>query len=106
MVENLKKLRNEFGISQQTLADKIGVSQQSVNKYENHGVEPDITTLISIADFFNVTVDYLIGRVADKSSIPEVMTEHEFSLLRGYEKLSPTEKDCIRNIINEFNKSR
>lgn len=62
MVKNLKKLRLEFGISQQQLADVIGVSQQSVNKYENHNVEPDIETLIAIAEYFNVTIDYLVGR--------------------------------------------
>lgn len=61
MVENLKKLRNEHGISQQQLADIVGVSQQSINKYENHNVEPDITTLKVIARYFNTTIDYLVG---------------------------------------------
>lgn len=106
MVENLKKLRNELGISQQALAEKIGVSQQSINKYENHGVEPDITTLISIADFFNVTVDYLIGRASDKSDIPDKLTETERSLVREYKKLSSTEKACIKAVIAEFNKAK
>ena len=61
MVENLKKLRTNTNISQQQLADVIGVSQQSINKYENHGVEPDIATLIAIANYFSTSVDYLIG---------------------------------------------
>ncbi|MBQ4036753.1 MAG: helix-turn-helix transcriptional regulator [Clostridia bacterium] len=52
MVKNLKMLRNQMGISQQGLADALGISQQSVNRYENHKVEPDIDTLIKIADFF------------------------------------------------------
>lgn len=52
MIQNLKILRNKKGISQQKLADAIGVSQQSINKYENHKIEPDIDTLIKIADFF------------------------------------------------------
>ncbi len=106
MVENLKKLRNELGISQQYLADKIGVSQQSINKYENHGVEPDITTLISIADFFNVTVDYLIGRTSDKSNTSDKLTEPERYLIREYKKLSLTEKTCIKAVITEFNKAK
>ncbi|MBQ8922805.1 MAG: helix-turn-helix transcriptional regulator [Oscillospiraceae bacterium] len=41
MVKNLKTLRTKFRLSQQQLADVIGVSQQSVNKYENHNIEPD-----------------------------------------------------------------
>lgn len=67
MIKNLKKLRNEYRVSQQKLAEQIMVSQQSINKYENHSVEPDIGTLIKIADYFNVTVDYLIGRTDDAS---------------------------------------
>lgn len=62
MVKNLKKLRNEQGISQRELADIIMVSQQSINKYENHNIEPDIDTLIKIADYFDVSIDYLVGR--------------------------------------------
>lgn len=61
MIANLKKLRNEFNISQQQLADVIGVSQQSINKYENHNIEPDIETLKTMAKFFNTSIDYLVG---------------------------------------------
>lgn len=61
MVANLKKLRNEYNISQQQLADVIGVSQQSINKYENHNIEPDIETLKTMAKFFNTSIDYLVG---------------------------------------------
>lgn len=49
MIANLKKLKEEAGMSQRQLADSIGVSQQSVNKYENHNVEPDIAVLVQIA---------------------------------------------------------
>lgn len=62
MVANLKKLRNEHGYSQKALADMLGITQQAIYKYENLSVEPDIRTLILLADIFNVTVDYLIGR--------------------------------------------
>ena len=61
MLENLKSLRKAAAISQKQLADAIGVSQQSINKYEYHNIEPDIGTLIRIADFFDTSVDYLIG---------------------------------------------
>lgn len=61
MVQNLKQLRKERGISQQALAAHLGISQQAVNKYENHNVEPDIETMTRLADFFGVTLDYLVG---------------------------------------------
>ena len=53
MLPNLKLLRKEYGISQQRLADVLGVSQQSINQYENHRVEPDIRVLSALADYFN-----------------------------------------------------
>lgn len=61
MIKNLKILRNKYNISQQQLANVVGVSQQSINKYENHNIEPDIETLKAIATFFNTTIDYLVG---------------------------------------------
>ena len=67
MVKNLKYLRTRYGISQQQLAEIAGVSQQSVNKYENHNIEPDIRTLTAFADFFHTSVDFLIGAGARKS---------------------------------------
>lgn len=69
MVKNLKNIRKKYGISQQTLALAIGLTQQSVNMYENHKIEPDIDTLIKIANYSNVTVDYLIGRTDNNENI-------------------------------------
>lgn len=85
MVRRLKELRNAKGISQQTLAEKLGVSQQSVNKYENHDIEPDIDTLIAMADYFNVSVDYLIGR--DVNPVP-ILSSSAQNLLSDYQMLS------------------
>ena len=45
MVQNLRKLRLAKGVSQRQLAQAIGTTQQSINKYENHSTEPDIRTL-------------------------------------------------------------
>ena len=69
MLENLKRLRELSGTTQRQLAEAIGVSQQSVNKYENHNIEPDIETLIRIADYFQHTsVDCVIGHGKDRIS--------------------------------------
>ena len=61
MIVNLKELRTRYGISQQQLADEIGVSQQSINKYENHNAEPSIDTLKDLAAYFHTSIDYLVG---------------------------------------------
>mgnify|MGYP004665085013 CR=1 FL=1 len=102
MVKNLKKLRNQFGISQQQLADVIAVSQQSVNKYENHSVEPDIDTLIRMADYFHVTVDYLIGRSETERCEMPGITSGEVDLLNKIRKLKPVQKECILKIIESY----
>lgn len=87
MIEKLKELRRKFNVSQQQLADVIGVSQQSINKYENHNVEPDIATLKAMANYFNVSIDYLVGY--DKSEQSESANDE---LLRIYNLMTPEQK--------------
>lgn len=87
MIKNLKKLRNEHGLSQQQLADSIGVSQQSINKYENHNIEPDIATLMAIASLFNTTIDYLVG-FNENNKKSEIHCE----LLRTFDEMTPQQQ--------------
>lgn len=110
MVKNLRKLRTSRGISQQQLADVIGTTQQSINKYENHSVEPDICALIKLADYFETSVDYLIGHVSpppNQSSAVELdLCKEEFILVRNFRKLSKEEKESIYLILKNYLKSR
>lgn len=48
--------------TQVTLAKKLGVSKQAVSNWENDNIQPSIEMLIRLADTFNVTTDYLLGR--------------------------------------------
>ena len=61
--DNLSSLRKEKNMEQKALAKVLGVSQQTISRWENNVVEPDIKSLIKIADYFDVTTDYLLGRV-------------------------------------------
>ena len=106
MVKNLKLLRTKYNISQQQLAELVGVSQQSINKYENHKIEPDIQTLIKIAEYFNTSVDYLIGHTDIDHIIEKVfsydLNKDEAALIDNYRKLSPKQKYAVSLIIESY----
>ena len=58
----LKELRKKKGISQLRLATELNTTQNTISRYETGEREPGIDELIKIADYFNVSVDYLVGR--------------------------------------------
>lgn len=106
MLKNLKVLREAAGMSQKQLAEAIGVSQQSINKYENHNIEPDIGTLIRIADCFDTSVDYLIGHTAVRHKIESVkqyeLNAEESRIVDSFRKLSRKQKACVATVIDSY----
>lgn len=61
-IMKLKELRNQNNLSQAEIAKILNTSQQNYNRYENGKIEPDLKTLYKLADFFNVSLDYLCDR--------------------------------------------
>jgi len=62
----LKELRKEKKISQLKLAIDLHMNQNNISRYENLEREADYATLIAFADYFSVSVDYLLGRTDNK----------------------------------------
>lgn len=60
--KNLRELREQKNLRQQDIADIVGSSQKNVSNWEIGKFEPDIQTLWKLADYFDVTIDYLVGR--------------------------------------------
>ena len=58
----LKELRKRRGLSQLRLAMELGMNQNSISRYESSEREADYQTLIQLADYFNVSIDYLLER--------------------------------------------
>lgn len=106
MLKNLKILREERGMSQKQLAEIIGVSQQSINKYENHNIEPDIQTLIQIAEYFHTSVDFLVGYTEIRRRIeilhPYELNSDESRIIDQYRQLSMKQRNCIGLLIDSY----
>ena len=76
----LKELRESKGLTQKEVAEIIGYSEISYARYENGKREPDISTLCKLAEYFNVTVDYLIGRskvISPMIKMPDNVASHK-----------------------------
>lgn len=72
----LKELREEMGISQYEFARRLGVAQSTVGGWESGKREPSFDTLKKIAEFFNTSVDYLLGRTNQRNpNKPELPPE-------------------------------
>lgn len=107
MVKNLKYLREKKKISQQKLASIIGTSQQSVNKYENSYIEPDISTLIAMSKHFSTSVDFLIGNTDIEHLIEpttrEDLNEFELSFIEEVRELTEDERNSLLAIAKQLN---
>lgn len=89
--DRIKLLRNEQGMTQEQLGDYLNLSRSSVKGYEIDGVEPSLSVLVKIADIFNVSLDYLLGR-----------TEHKYNI----NVLDEAAKEFLLKVIelaNEYN---
>lgn len=77
--KNLRSLRKEANMRQQDLADELGVAQTTIASYEQDQRFPNHETLIEIADFFNVSIDFLLGRddskTLDMNTVSDNMAE-------------------------------
>ena len=59
--KRLEGLRISYNLTQKQLADKLGVTKQTVSNWENDNILPSIETLMRICQFFNVSTDYVLG---------------------------------------------
>ena len=96
--ENLKRLRKEKGVTQEKLSEIVGVSAQSVSRWELSICYPDIEMLPGIANYFGVTVDELLGRPpADEKMVPRTLEARIIS--GGVDQLPKDERDRILSVL-------
>lgn len=68
----LSELRKEKGLKREELANLLGCSAAAIGNYENDNRNPDFDTLVRIADYFNTTTDYLLGRTEAKTADTDI----------------------------------
>jgi len=99
--ENLKNLLKNNNISQYELSKILNNSQQSISRYVNGVTEPDIHNLIQIANYFNVTTDYLLGLSDDLGNVVNNnLTETENYLINQLRQLNSEKKQELISYAN------
>lgn len=98
---NLLKLRREKGVNQEEVAAVIGVTRQAFSRYERGERELGYDSLVRLAKYFDVSVDYLLGSSSyfypDKvGSYPFYLSEDEQEVLELYAALSPSRKEDLK----------
>lgn len=96
--ERLKQLRTEAGLTQNELAEKLQMSKGAIGNYESGQREPNMDTLDTIADFFNVELDYLRGRTNTR---PELSLEEQW-LVDCYRKTDDEIRTAVKSILRHF----
>ena len=66
----LADLRRREGLSQEQLADRLGVTRQSVSKWESGAAMPELAKLVALSELFHTSVDYLVKDYLDEPEIP------------------------------------
>lgn len=97
----LRTLRKKAGMTQQAVADRMRIHRTTYTKYETGVVTPDQQGLVSLAELFGVTVDFLLGReepqtvlvLEDKDDAPITLTLPEKLLLQTFRQLDAEQRD-------------
>ena len=93
--ENLEMIRKQKKVSQTKLGKVLGLTQQMISSYEKNMSSPNIDVLIKIANYFNVSIDYLLGHTTS----PSTYENAEGRLLRYFNGLSELDKEKCLTII-------
>ena len=75
----IKEMRKAHSLNQVEFAEKLSVTKQTVSNWENNNIQPSIEMLVKIADFFNVSTDYLLDRENKKTLDVSNLTDEQIA---------------------------
>ena len=90
IADRIQSLRKSKGMSQEELADRVGVSRQAVSKWESEQATPDLDKIVIMSDIFEVTTDYLL------KGIEPVKTDDHKTMADVLDQKILTEKNSKR----------
>lgn len=97
--ERIQRLRKKFKMTQADLANKLGLEQAAVSKYETNRVPLTQESLLKLAQIFSVSTDYILGN-NDKNTKKE--EKHQIAFFNGIESLSEKDKELVQNLIDSL----
>jgi len=99
-LERLKDLREAKSLNQQGLAIKLNVSQSTISYYETGERKPDLDALIQLSDFFDVSIDYLVGRSGIKKPGKKgEQTADDINFYNDYLELTTNQKKHVATFV-------
>lgn len=94
--KNLEQIRKSKRVSQTKLAGELGLTQQMISSYEKDVCSPNVEALIKIADYFNISIDCLVGRVINSPYENNPMAR----FFRYFETLNQKECNACTSVIH------
>ena len=93
----IAELRSSRGSTQADLAQHLQITQQTYSSYETGRRQMSYETLCTLADYFEVSTDYLLGR---QNAIPSFLSEEERMIISQYRELGEYAKSAVRNSLS------
>ena len=103
LYENIKKFRKEKGMTQEELAEVLGVTVGAVSKWENGNNTPDIVMLTILADFFDVSIDVLLGYDISSKKVKDIVKKiSKFVLEHNFDEAEALARDALTRYPHNF----
>ena len=99
----IAELRKENNLNQTGLAMKLNISQFMISAYESGRNQPSVDILIKMAELFNVSVDYLVGKSDVRKFDSCSYSENEIKCLNYFNRLNPRQQKIALSILSVLN---
>lgn len=101
----MKEYRENSNQSQSELAKATGIKQQNISRWENNMNIPNIMDCITLANYFGITIDQLVGRSVDETNLTishNELTKIESDLLSIFRTLTPKDQSRVFGIVRAY----